>query len=61
MAVPELLSTVNVTVLDGGSAATLLNGALIFYFLLVVLLLMAFDLLRRLISRGEDQGGLSHD
>ena len=54
MAVPELLSSVNLTGLEGSNAATLLSGALIFYFLLVVLLLMAFDLLKRLISRGEE-------
>ncbi len=44
IAVAELVSSVNLTVADGGDATTLMNGLLVFYFLLVTLVLW---LLRR--------------
>ncbi|MEM7490268.1 MAG: transporter substrate-binding domain-containing protein [Pseudomonadota bacterium] len=42
IAVPELVSSVNLTVAEGGDATTLMNGLLVFYFLLVTAILWLF-------------------
>ncbi|MEM7296090.1 MAG: transporter substrate-binding domain-containing protein [Pseudomonadota bacterium] len=42
IAVPELVSSINLAIAEGADASTLMNGLLVFYFLLITLLIWAF-------------------
>jgi polar amino acid transport system substrate-binding protein len=50
IALPELVSSVNLIILEGGSATILMNGLVLFYLVLVLAVLKGFALLRASIA-----------
>jgi polar amino acid transport system substrate-binding protein len=51
IALTELVSTVNLIITEGGSAATLMNALLVTYFLFVMVVLIVFRSAKRLLTR----------
>lgn len=56
IALTELISTVNLIITEGGSAATLMNSLLLTYFLFVMVVLVVFRSAKRVLLYNEQRG-----